>query len=66
MCGGLNTNVLRASITQMQYIGKKKDKKIQVSAIGNKASWVHGTRMGANLKSNIDRVSVIQPELRQS
>jgi len=51
LCGGLNTNVLRASINQMRN-WKKENKKIQVSAIGNKALGFMG-RVGANIKSNL-------------
>ena len=51
LCGGLNTNVLRASINQMRN-WEKENKKIQVSAIGNKALGFMG-RVGANIKSNL-------------
>ena len=51
LCGGLNTNVLRASINQMRNL-EKENKKIQVSAIGNKALGFMG-RVGANIKSNL-------------
>ena len=60
LCGGLNTNVLRASITQMKT-WEKEGKKIQVSTIGNKGLGFM-TRMGANLKSNIAGLGD-QPEL---
>ena len=51
LCGGFNTNVLRASINQMRN-WEKENKKIQVSAIGNKALGFMG-RVGANIKSNL-------------
>jgi len=51
LCGGLNTNVLRASINQMRN-WEKENKKIQVSAIGNKALGFMG-RVGAKIKSNL-------------
>ena len=55
LCGGLNTNVLRASINQMRN-WEKENKKIQVSAIGNKALGFMG-RVGANIKSNLTGLS---------
>ena len=51
LCGGLNTNVLRTSITQMKS-WEKDGKKVQVSTIGNKGLGFM-TRVGADLKSNI-------------
>tara|TARA_B100000035_G_scaffold315481_1_gene336886 strand:- start:61372 stop:62238 length:867 start_codon:yes stop_codon:yes gene_type:complete len=50
LCGGLNTNVLRTSINQMK-LWEKENKKIQISAIGNKALGFM-TRIGADIKSN--------------
>ena len=51
LCGGLNTNVLRTSINQMK-LWEKENKKIQISAIGNKALGFM-TRIGADIKSNL-------------
>lgn len=51
LCGGLNTNMLRLSVSQMQA-WEKEGKSIQVSAIGNKGlSFM--TRLGADIKSHI-------------
>ena len=36
LCGGLNTNVLRTSITQMKVLGKRRQKNYKLAAIGNK------------------------------
>ena len=60
LCGGLNTNVLRASITQMKS-WEREGKKIQISTIGNKGLGFM-TRVGADLKSNITGLGD-QPEL---
>ena len=51
LCGGLNTNVLRSSISQIKD-WEKEGKKVQVSAIGNKAISFMG-RVGANIKSQV-------------
>ena len=51
LCGGLNTNVLRSSISQIKD-WEKAGKKVQVSAIGNKAISFMG-RVGANIKSQV-------------
>jgi len=51
LCGGLNTNVLRASISQIKG-WEKEGKKVQISAIGNKAISFMG-RVGANIKSQV-------------
>lgn len=51
LCGGLNTNVLRTSISQIKD-WEKQGKKVQVSAIGMKAiSFM--SRVGANIKSQV-------------
>ena len=51
LCGGLNTNVLRTSISQIKD-WEKQGKKVQVSAIGTKAiSFM--SRVGANIKSQV-------------
>jgi len=60
LCGGLNTNVLRSSISQMKE-WEKEGKKVQVSTIGNKGLGFM-TRVGADLKSNITGLGD-QPEL---
>ena len=51
LCGGLNTNVLRSSISQIKD-WEKQGKKVQVSAIGTKAISFMG-RVGANIKSQV-------------
>lgn len=51
LCGGLNTNVLRTSISQIKD-WEKQGKKVQVSAIGMKAINFMG-RVGANIKSQV-------------
>ena len=51
LCGGLNTNVLRSSIAQIKD-WEKEGKKVQISAIGNKAISFMG-RVGANIKSQV-------------
>ena len=51
LCGGLNTNVLRSSISQIKD-WEKEGKKVQVCAIGNKAISFMG-RVGANIKSQV-------------
>ena len=51
LCGGLNTNVLRSSISQIKD-WEKAGKKVQVSAIGNKAISFMG-RVGTNIKSQV-------------
>ena len=51
LCGGLNTNVLRSSISQIKG-WEKEGKKVQISAIGNKAISFMG-RVGANIKSQV-------------
>ncbi|MDB4039971.1 F0F1 ATP synthase subunit gamma [Methylophilaceae bacterium] len=51
LCGGLNTNVLRSSIAQIKD-WEKEGKKIQISAIGNKAISFMG-RVGADIKSQV-------------
>ena len=51
LCGGLNTNVLRSSIAQLKD-WEKEGKKVQISAIGNKAISFMG-RVGANIKSQV-------------
>ena len=51
LCGGLNTNVLRLSISQIKG-WEKEGKKVQISAIGNKAISFMG-RVGANIKSQV-------------
>ena len=60
LCGGLNTNVLRTSISQMKT-WEKEGKKVQVSTVGNKGLGFM-TRVGADLKSNITGLGD-QPEL---
>ena len=60
LCGGLNTNVLRTSISQMKT-WEKEGKKVQVSTVGNKGLGFM-TRVGADLKSNIIGLGD-QPEL---
>lgn len=60
LCGGLNTNVLRTSISQMKS-WEKEGKKVQVSTVGNKGLGFM-TRVGADLKSNITGLGD-QPEL---
>ena len=60
LCGGLNTNVLRTSISQMK-IWEKDGKKVQVSTVGNKGLGFM-TRVGADLRSNIIGLGD-QPEL---
>ena len=51
LCGGLNTNVLRSSISQIKD-WEKEGKKVQISAIGNKAISFMG-RVGADIKSQV-------------
>ena len=51
LCGGLNTNVLRASIAQIKD-WEKEGKKVQIGAIGNKAISFMG-RVGADIKSQV-------------
>ena len=51
LCGGLNTNVLRSSISQIKD-WEKEGKKVQISAIGNKAISFMG-RVGAEIKSQV-------------
>ena len=51
LCGGLNTNVLRSSIAQIKD-WEKEGKKVQISAIGNKAISFMG-RVGADIKSQV-------------
>jgi F-type H+-transporting ATPase subunit gamma len=51
LCGGLNTNVLRMSVSQMKD-WESSGRQISISAIGNKA-FGFMTRVGANVKSNI-------------
>ena len=51
LCGGLNTNVLRASISQIKD-WEKEGKKVQIGAIGNKAISFMG-RVGADIKSQV-------------
>ena len=51
LCGGLNTNVLRSSISQIKD-WEKEGKKVQVCAIGNKAISFMG-RVGADIKSQV-------------
>ena len=51
LCGGLNTNVLRTSISHIKD-WEKQGKKVQVSAIGTKAISFMG-RVGANIKSQV-------------
>ena len=51
LCGGLNTDVLRASISQIKD-WEKEGKKVQIGAIGNKAiSFM--SRVGADIKSQV-------------
>ncbi|MDB4042223.1 F0F1 ATP synthase subunit gamma [Methylophilaceae bacterium] len=51
LCGGLNTNVLRSSISQIKD-WEKEGKKVQISAIGNKAISFMG-RVGADIRSQV-------------
>jgi F-type H+-transporting ATPase subunit gamma len=51
LCGGLNTNVLRMSVTQMQK-WEEANQKVRVSAVGNKG-FSFMSRMGANVSSHI-------------
>ena len=51
LCGGLNTNMLRLSVSQMKT-WESEGKAISVSAIGNKG-YTFMNRVGANLKSHI-------------
>ena len=51
LCGGLNTNVLRSSISQIKD-WEKEGKKVEISAIGNKAISFMG-RVGADIKSQV-------------
>ena len=51
LCGGLNTNVLRSSISQIKN-WEKEGKKVQISAIGNKAISFMG-RVGADIRSQV-------------
>jgi len=51
LCGGLNTNVLRTSVNQMKE-WEKQNKKIQISAVGNKA-FGFMSRVGADVKSHL-------------
>jgi len=50
LCGGLNTNVLRMSVNQMQT-WEADSKEVSVSAIGNK-SYTFMTRIGAAVNSH--------------
>ena len=51
LCGGLNTNVFRSSISQIKD-WEKEGKKVQVCTIGNKAISFMG-RVGADIKSQV-------------
>ena len=51
LCGGLNTNVLRITINQMQA-WERENRGVRVCAIGNKGLGFMG-RIGANVKSQL-------------
>lgn len=51
LCGGLNTNMLRLSLSQMKT-WESEGKAVSVSAMGNKG-YAFMNRVGANLKSHI-------------